>query len=152
MSSFKVIALVGGLAALPAAVAGQDFESQLKARQGQFNIMAFNLGMLGAMAKGETPFEATAAEAAAGNLVAVSGLAQNHWPEGSDSMSIDGTRAMPAIWEDLEDFQQKWAAFATQAAALADVAPNGVDGLGAAIGALGQPCQSCHESYREPSS
>lgn len=152
MSSTKSLALAVCLAAAPAALAAQEFDSQLKSRQGQFRIMAFNLGILGSMAKGESPFDAAAAEAAAGNLVAVSGLAQNHWPEGSDSMSVDGTRAMPAIWEDLGDFQQKWAAFATQAAALADVAPNGVDGLGAAVGAVGQTCQSCHESYREPSS
>ena len=152
MSPMKALATACCLVALPAALAAQDFESQLKSRQGQFRIMAFNLGILGSMAKGESPFDAAAAEAAAGNLVALSGLAQNHWPEGSDSMSIDGTRAMSAIWEDTADFEQKWTAFATQAAALADAAPNGVDGLGAAVGALGQTCQSCHEAYREPAS
>jgi cytochrome c556 len=96
--------------------------------------------------------QAGVAEAAATNLVTLSALAQNHWPEGSDSFSIDGTRALPAIWEDMADFEQKWAAFGSQAAALADAAPNGAEGLGAAVGALGQTCQSCHEAYREPNS
>lgn len=135
--------------ALPAAA--QDMSAQLKARQGQFRIMALNLGVLGGMVKGETEYDAATAQAAADSLV---GISMVHQPtlfvEGSDDMSMDGTRALPVIWENPDDFAAKWAAFGEAATLMQTAASAGTDAMGPAMGALGGACKSCHETYRAP--
>ena len=143
--------LAAALALAPAATLAQDFDNQVAARQGQFKIMALNLGMLGGMARGNIAYDADTAALAAANLVAVSQLDQSfHWPEGSDNIMLDTTRAQPSIWEDFDDFASKWGDFGVQAAALAEVAGTGQEALGTAVGALGGTCQACHEAHRGP--
>ncbi|MCR9108051.1 cytochrome c [Marivita sp. XM-24bin2] len=134
-----------------AAYAQDDFSAQLKARQGQFRIMAINLGILGGMAQGKMDYDAEAAQAAADTLVAVSNIQQGPmWPEGSDNMSIDGTRAQPTIWDQNEDFLSKWSDFGTAAQAMQAAASGGVDALGPVMGQIGGTCKACHDTHRAP--
>jgi len=143
----SVAVLVSG----PALAQDQDFENQLKARQGQFRIMALNLGVLGGMARGNMEYDADLAQQAAQNLVAVASLHQTAvWPEGSDSMSMEGTRAEPTIWDDPDDFTAKWAAFGQAAAGLQDAVATGPEALGPAVGQVGNACKDCHEAHRTP--
>lgn len=151
-----IASLAPALALVPALVFGhaghaQDAEAAMKARQGQFRIMAYNIGILGSMAKGEAEYSAETAQTAADNLVAISGVAQNHWPEGSDNGSIDGTRALPAIWDDPTGFRSKWQDYRTAAGELQAAAGDGRGALGPAVGAVGKTCGGCHEDYRESS-
>jgi cytochrome c556 len=134
-----------------AAYAQDDFSGQLKARQGQFRIMAINLGIIGDMAKGETEYNADAAQAAADTLVAVSMIQQAPmWPEGSDEMSIDGTRAQTTIWEQNDDFQSKWSDFGSAAEMMQASAASGRDALGPLMGQVGGACKACHDDHRAP--
>jgi cytochrome c556 len=145
------VSLAAALALAPAATLAQDFDNQIAARQGQFKLMALNLGMLGGMARGNIDYDAATAELAARNLVAISQLDQSfHWPEGSDNMMLETTRAQPTIWDDMEDFGSKWAAFGTEAEDLAAVAGDGLEALRPAVGELGGTCQACHEAHRGP--
>lgn len=131
--------------------AQDDFSAQLKARQGQFRIMAINLGILGGMAQGKMEYDAEAAQAAADTIVAVSTIQQAPmWPEGSDDMAIDGTRAQPTIWEENDDFLAKWADLGTAAQAIQAAASGGVEGLGPAMGQVGGACKACHDTHRAP--
>ncbi|GGB97340.1 cytochrome C556 [Marivita lacus] len=134
-----------------AAYAQDDFTAQLKARQGQFRIMAINLGILGGMAQGKTEYNAEEAQAAADTLVAVSMIQQAPmWPAGSDDMAIEGTRAQPSIWEQNDDFLAKWGDFGTAALALQAAAAGGVEGLGPVMGQVGNACSACHDNHRAP--
>jgi cytochrome c556 len=143
------LAAAGVLAATP--LVAQDHSMALKARQGQFSIMAINLGMLGAMAKGEMPYDAEAAQTAADSLVAVSQISQSPlWPEGSDNFSVDGTRAQPTIWEENDDFVSKWLAFGEAAAAMQAGAAGGQEALGPLLGQVGGTCSACHKAHRAP--
>ncbi|SNR99828.1 c-type cytochrome [Antarctobacter heliothermus] len=147
-SSFVALA---ALAVFATPTFAQELPQAVKARQGQFNIMALNLGILGGMARGTVDYDADAAQAAADSLVAVSMVSQPAlWPEGTDSMSIDGTRAMPAIWENIDDVMAKWAGFGEAATAMAAVAGTGKDAIGPNMGALGAACKACHDTYRAP--
>ncbi|MFD1508735.1 c-type cytochrome [Lacimonas salitolerans] len=131
----------------------QDFSAELKARQGQFRIMALNLGIIGSMAQGQREYDAEAAQSAADTLVAVSMIQQGpHWPEGSDDMSIDGTRAQPSIWEDMDDFSSKWADFGEAAQAMQASVANGQEALGPLMGEIGGTCKACHDNHRAPES
>lgn len=151
MISFRLAAAAAAIALSPALADAQDYSAQMKARQGQFRIMALNLGILGAMAKGEAPYDAEVAKTAAANIDTITTLDQTAmWPEGSDDMSIDGTRAQVTIWEDSADFAAKWDALGTATAALADVAGSGQEALGPAVGATGGACGACHKAHRAP--
>jgi cytochrome c556 len=140
------------LLAVPAVpVFAQDVPDAVKARQGQFRIMAINLGILGSMAKGEREYDAEAAQNAADSLVAVSGVHQPPlWPQGTDTMSIDGTRAEPAIWDNLDDVLAKWSDYGDAAAQMQSVAADGQSALGPALGQMGNACKACHDEYRAP--
>lgn len=142
--------LAAALAFAPAAFA-QDFENQVGARQGQFKVMAVNLGVLGGMARGQMDYDAEMAQAAADNIVTVTSLDQRFfWPEGSDNVMLDTTRAEAPIWDDNADFLAKWSDAGEAAIALQAVAADGQEGLGAAVGALGGACKACHDDYRGP--
>ena len=135
--------------AFSGAAVAQDFSANLKARQGQFRILAINLGIIGDMAKGKSDYDATAAEMAAKSIHGVSMVHQAAlWPEGSDNMSIDGTRALPAIWDDFDDFASKWEALGGAAENLVSVAGTGQEALGPALGQVGGTCKGCHDTYR----
>lgn len=124
----------------------------IKARQSQMQLYAFNIGLLGGMAKGAVPYDAAAASKAASNLAALSKLDQSRmWPPGSDNFDLgDATAALPAIWAEGSDVMAKGMALAEAAAAMDAAAGGGLDALKAAIGPLGASCGGCHKAYRQP--
>jgi len=147
----QVFALATAAALMATTAVAQDFSANLKARQGQFRIIALNVGILGGMAQGKIAYQAEAAQRAADTLVAVSHIDPGPlWPEGSDNMSIDGTRAMPSIWDENADFLAKWGAFGDAAAGMQQVAATGQEALGPAMGKLGGACKACHDNHRAP--
>lgn len=153
MKHLKTVVALAAIVSGTAVYAQDDFSGQLKARQGQFRIMAINLGILGSMAKGEVEYSAEAAQAAADTLVAVSMIQQPPmWPEGSDDMSIDGTRAQVSIWDENDDFLSKWADFGTAAQAMQASVGDGRDAIGPLLGQVGGTCKACHDNHRAPAS
>ncbi len=149
MKAIFTFATAASIAFVGSAMAQEDFSANLKARQGQFRILAINLGILGDMAKGKMDYDAAAAEAAAHSIHGVSMVHQAAlWPEGSDNMSIDGTRALPMIWDDFADFSSKWDALGTAAENLISVAGTGQEAIGPALGQIGGTCKACHDTYR----
>ncbi|GAA6207394.1 cytochrome c [Cognatishimia sp. WU-CL00825] len=121
----------------------------IKARQGQMQLYSHNLGVLGAMAKGDVAYDSAAAKAAADNLAVVSGLnAMTMWPQGSDSSSVEGTRAKAEIWSNFPDVGAKAGALNAAAVAMAGAAGTDLDALRAAMGPLGGACSACHKAYR----
>ena len=104
----------------------------IEARQAQMQLYAFNLGQLGAMAKGETPYDVGLASAAAGNLAQLSNLnGAAVWPMGSDidSLGKDVTTALPAIWQSGSDVGAKAAALREAAAAMQTAAGESLEAL-----------------------
>lgn len=154
----NLVALTAGSAIALSISAGvtlaeSAYDNQLKARKGQFNLLALNVGVLGGMARGNIDYDAALAQAAAENIVAIASINQVPlWPEGSDGMSIDGTRALPDIWDNFGDFASKWGALATAAEGLPAAVGSGVAGIGPALGPIGGTCKDCHDTYRAPES
>lgn len=147
--------------ALIAAVAGASHagshgdkaaKSAIKARQAQMALYAFNLGGLGAMAKGEAAYNAEQAAAMAGNLQALVNLSGGAmWPQGSDSTAMPGmTRAKVETWSTYPAVVEKQKALNMAVAELVKVAGDGQAALGGALGAVGKGCGGCHKPYREP--
>ena len=127
----------------------QDLPFPVQARQGQMTMQGLNLGVLVRMVRGEADYDAESAQAAANNLVALSSIDQRfHWPEGTDNVSLVGSRALPEIWENFADFEEKNAAFGAAAVGLAAVAGDGLEPMRAAFGPVGAACGACHDSYQ----
>ncbi|MEZ5661475.1 MAG: cytochrome c [Burkholderiaceae bacterium] len=144
---------VAVLAALqPATAANEPFKSEVKARQGLMQVYAFNLGTLAAMAKGNKPYDADAAAAAANNLKLATQMKNGGmWPKGSslaDPEMDKRTDAKPEIWEAGSKIGERSKALGTAVASLAQSAGNGLDALKAGVGETGKACKGCHDDYR----
>lgn len=143
--------LVAG--ALTSASAG-DFDSQIKARQAFMQLYAFNLGILGAMAKGEMEYSADLARASADNLLSAAKMSNGAmWPMGSDLDTAGNenlTRAKAVIWKSFPEVGEKHQALTDAATKMAAEAGNGIDAIRANIGAVGAGCSGCHDSFRAP--
>lgn len=151
MNKSLCLFVAAGIAAGSVATA-QDFNFPVKARKGQMNIMSLNLGVLGSMAKGEMEYDAATAQAAADNLAALTSIDQRfYWPAGSDAMSIDGTRALPALWENIDDVVAKADALNAAVVEAQGTVGTGKEAIGPALGSIGKACTACHDDYREPS-
>lgn len=124
-------------------------KSAVDARQAHMTLYNFNVGILGAMAQDQVPYDADMASMAAGNLASLTTVSQvAYWPPGSDSASFEGTRASAAIWEDFPGVMAEGEKFGEAVAAMNAVAGNGLDEMKAAFGPLGGSCSSCHRAYR----
>ena len=148
-ATLAVAALAGSLAI---AQDGPTPEQQaVNARHSHMQLYAFNLGALGGMAQGAIPYDAEIATSAAQNLVNLAGINQNrYWPEGTSSEDMEESHALPALWDNMADYEAKHDALDQAAAALLQAAGTDQATLAAAMGAVGQACGACHESYREP--
>ena len=126
-------------------------EGAIKARQGQFQMLALNIGVLGQMAQGRIAYDAAQAQEAADNLFHLTRNTQlGMWPEGSDNGAAAGTRALPAIWANNADFLTAYANLQTAAATMQAVAGTDLAAVQGALGALGGSCQACHQAFRAP--
>ena len=61
---------------------------------------------------------------------------------------MEDTRALPAIWENMEDFRAKQTALQEATTALQGAAGTDLAVPQAAMGGVGQACGSCHQNYR----
>ncbi len=156
MNGIKTFALGAAVLATATVTAfagghGDGLPAEVKARQAHMALYSFNIGTLAGMAKGEVDYNADAASAAAGNLASLAALNQMaYWTEGTDSDSLDGSRSLPALWENIPDAIAKSEAFAAATATLASSAGDGLEALQAGLGAVGNGCSDCHKAYRQP--
>lgn len=141
---------------LPATIATAEshvdpaIQGAITARQSHMRLYAHNLGALGAMARGMVEYDAERASAAASNLLALSQLSQgSYWVPGSDNASVEGTRALPAIWANIPDVVEHAAALTAAAESLAASAGTDLASLQAGMGAVGGACGACHRAYRQ---
>lgn len=136
--------------AFTAHAGGHGGNPAVAARQGHMQVMNLNLGILGNMARGNTDYDAAAAQAAADNLVLMGNVSQRfYWPPGTDSETYEGSRALPAIWEDQAGLIEIAMRYGPAAEALAASAGQGLDAMRGAIGPLGAVCGDCHEGYQQ---
>jgi cytochrome c556 len=135
---------------IASASTAQEFNNQIGARQGMFKMNGVSIGILAGMARGRIDYDAELAQAAADNLVNVSQFNfAPLWPEGSDSDAVATTAALPAIWDNYDDFLSKFADFGTASLAIQAVASDGAGAIGSALGGLGATCGACHDAYQK---
>ena len=131
------------------ALAQSEVPAEVRARQGLMQNFAFSLSTLGNMARGNIEYDAALAQTAADRLAALSGISQEgYWPEGTSTEEVEASAALPAIWEDKEEFLSHTDELHQAATAMSDVAGDGQQALAGQMEALGKTCGGCHEEYR----
>lgn len=132
----------GGTAALEETPEGRAFLY----RQAVMRVAANKTATLGSMARGEIPVDEAAFAKAANDLVAVAGMmTEGFMPQGMP----EGSRALPEIWMNWADFEQKATDLATAAQGLADAtASGGFSAAQALVQGTAGTCGGCHRTYR----
>jgi cytochrome c556 len=142
-------ALATSLCAPVAAQSNDAAEAAVKARQSLMTLIAYNLGPMAQMAQGRVDYDAETAQAAADNLYTLTRHSQERfWPEGTAHGTFDGTAARPEIWQNLEEFSNRYTALQDAAATMQDAAGDGLQSLQGALGDVGGACRSCHDDFR----
>lgn len=116
--------------------------------------------------EGAVKYRANTMEAIGGHMKAIAGIVRGEVPH-TDHLPLhagaladlaeavpslfgegsEGGDALPAVWEEPEDFQAKVDAFREATANLKAAAAAG-EGVRQAFGAVGQACKGCHDKYR----
>ena len=92
-----------------APASGGDIEKAIEARQGWYQIISHNTGLMFSMAKGKTEYNAEIALMAAKNLQILNRLNNSYlWPPESSKDWMPGkTRALEEIWSTYPAFLDK---------------------------------------------
>jgi cytochrome c556 len=153
----KKIAALTGIAALAVGMAAfaaeptDQFADQVETRHGLMLQMAVDAGKLGAILKGETPYDAALATKAAQNIAAIASvISMDQFPAGSDVVAATDSFAKPELWANEADFLQKIADLNTATAAMVVAAGTSADAIKPAMAAMGAACSACHTAYRQP--
>lgn len=146
MALFAASAIVAQEEASPA-------ETSHEAREAQMHLHAINMGQIGPMAQGEIEYDAAVAQTAADNLHHLAQMLDSpiYWVPGSAQGEVEGSRALPAAWENPDDLNAKIVALEEATAALQSSAGTDLESLQAAVQGVGQACGSCHDTYRAES-
>ncbi|WP_207063418.1 cytochrome c [Motiliproteus sp. SC1-56] len=127
-------------------------DDAIKARKGLMRLYAFNVGLVGDMAKGKSDYDAQVAATAADNLLILSRLDTGAlWPPGSherNSELEEKTRALPAFWEDPEGVRKAGEELGKALKGLSEAAGNGLPSLRQAMKPVGEGCKGCHKEFR----
>lgn len=145
-SLLAAAAVAGLLTALPAAAQFQKPEDAIKYRQSAMSLQGQHLGRVFAMANGRVPFDAKVAAEQIEIVAMLNKLQFAAFVEGSDK---GNTKAKPEIWTD----KDKWAAAVAKSQEdvnrLAAAGRSGnLDQIKTAVGAVGQSCKGCHDTFR----
>ncbi len=140
-------AAAAALAAFPAAAQFRNAEAAIKYRQSVMVIQNFHLGRIFGMVSGRVPFDAKVVADDAALIDTVDKLEWIAFGEGTDKGAP--TKAKPEIWKERAKFDAAATKMQDEVAKLAAVAKGGnPDQIKAAVGAVGQSCKACHDSYR----
>lgn len=122
-------------------------EQVIAYRQSLFKTIGWNFAPMGAMVKGSKPWDGAEFKRRSIAVAFAAVQLDEAFAAGSDRGAV--TDALPAIWENPDDFAAKLKAF-RQASNALRVAAAGSDQerIKAAFGEVRQTCGDCHETYR----
>lgn len=142
--SAAICVAAGVLVATPASAQFAKAENAIKYRQSAFTVMSNHMGRLAAMAKGEKPFDAAAAQSSAQLIATMSKLPWEAFTPGSDG-GASNVKGDP--WKNADDFKSLQERLMGETAKLPGAAAS-LDSLRAQLGATGKACTACHDKYR----
>ena len=122
-------------------------EDVIKYRQAVYKVMGWNFGPMGAMVKGEKPYDKEAFARHASIVSQMSPLAMEGFAAGSDKGAE--TKAKPEVWTKSVEFKEKMDKMVGETRKLAAIAGTGsFDEIKKQFGATGGACKACHDDFR----
>lgn len=122
-------------------------EQVIKFRQSVYTVIGWHVRPLGAMIKGQMPYDQALFAKNAEIIATMSKIAPEGFIAGSDK---GNTKAKPEIWSDAAGFKKVMDNFQAEAAKLTEVAKTAasVDQVRGQFSALSKACSACHDNYR----
>jgi cytochrome c556 len=145
---FLGMVLVAGIAG--AAHAQTPFakaEDAIKYRKSAFFVMAQHFGRIGAVVKGERPYNK---DEVAMNAAIAEQMSKLPWAAFGAGTEKGDTRAKPEIWSEAGKFKSAADTMEQAMGKLAQAAKGGdLNAIKAQFGATGKACKGCHDDFRE---
>jgi cytochrome c556 len=143
-----VLALLAPTLLASAGVAFAQFkkpEDAIKYRQSVYTVMANSFGKIGAVVKGEVPFNK---EDVAKNAAVVATLSTLPWQ--AFGPGTEGGNALPAIWSDNAKFKAASEKMQLAVVNLNTAAQSGdQEAIKKAFAAAGATCKGCHDDFKK---
>jgi cytochrome c556 len=118
-------------------------------RQALLQLVRSNMGPLGAMAKGNIPYDAQVMMKNGQRIEQLGLMMEDYFAADTRAFDVE-TGAKDEIWENMADFNQKSTNMVEAAIAVQAVAEAGnTDEYRKMIGALGATCKACHDDYKK---
>ena len=151
MKRITLAAIAAGAVFLGASAGAQnqvklDLSDPITVRQHIMKMVGGNMKMLGAMAKGEAPYDARVAEAAFRGIRAGAIGFAAQFPPGSEKGH--DTTARDTIWSDRVGFEEKVVGLIRASGKAMRAKPATLDEFRPLLGEVGGACKACHEGYR----
>lgn len=150
LTALAILASCGVLSS--AAIAESPFTDAKEAveyRQNALSLMHANFAVMGDMVKGDIEYDADIFHQRATDFSKLAGIP---WPGFSVEGAMPGndTDALPAIWDNWDDFQERANELQRGADNLLVVsAERNFDTSGQALKDVAQTCKGCHDEYRD---
>ncbi len=141
------IAVAGLTLAAGFAAAAPKPEDSVEYRQGVLFAMGWNVGEMGAMVKGDAPFDAQRFAFLAERTAKLSPMVlEGFRPDSKGAKS----HARSRLWDNMDDFEKRMKTLEEATQKLATVAQGGDEGaMKKQFGETVQVCKKCHDEYRE---
>jgi cytochrome c556 len=123
----------------------QKPEDAIKYRQSVFTVLGNSFGKIGAVVKGEVPYNK---DDVAKNAAIVAMMSTLPWQ--AFGPGTEGGKAQPAIWSDNAKFKAASEKMQLAVVDLNKAAQSGdLENIKKAFGATGQTCKGCHDDFRK---
>ena len=123
----------------------KNAEDAIKYRQSVFTVMANSFGKIGAVVKGEAPYNK---DEVAKNAAVVATLSSLPWQ--AFGPGTEGGKAQADVWSDSVKFKSASEKMQLAVADLNKVAQTGdLESIKKAFGAASQTCKGCHDDFKK---
>jgi len=154
MNKQLAIAVAGGILGMglltAASAADPKPQDVVEYRKSVYTIIGWNFAPIGAMIKGEVPFDAAAVARHAQYVEMMSKAAPEGFAKGTGPDVVKNTEAKPEIWTKWSEFETKMTNFQQEAAKLVEVAKGGKEAdIKAQFGKTAETCKAYHKEFRK---
>lgn len=148
LKPFAAVVLIAGVAGVAQAQAPfAKPEHAIKYRQSALFVMGQHFGRIGAVVKGERPYNKDEVAWNAAIAEVMSKLPWDGFVAGTDKGE---TRAKPEIWTESAKFKSAAEKMQQEISKLAQVSQGGdLGAIKAQFGATGKACKACHDDFRK---
>jgi cytochrome c556 len=124
----------------------KNAEAAVKYRQGALTVMSSHFASIGAVVKGEKPYDKLSVEQ---DAAVIETLAKLPWHAFTPNSATPASKAKPEVWSEAEKFKAGAEKLQVETGKLNTAARSGdLAAIKASFGATAETCKSCHDNFR----